>query len=165
MSLATNYFKNFNYTIDNNVIVTNLLNRAALKNIDVITKTKIYLPYLIKDGERPENIAEAYYGSTTYFWIIMFANNIRNLYEDWPRTQEVFDNYIIKKYGGLSYATQNIDHYEDESGNWVMGTEPLCTGITIYDYETQLNEKKRVINLIRVEYKGQLIKEFQNIFK
>lgn len=158
----TNYFQNFNYTIDGTRIITNLLNRAKLKTLDVITKTKIYEPYYIKDGETPESIAETYYGSTAYLWIIMFANNIRNVYEDWPRSQYIFDLYIETKYGSLSNATTTIHHYEDSEGNYVTISDH---SVTIYDYELELNESKRVINLIQAAYKSQLIKEFQKIFK
>ena len=75
----TNYFKNFERIISNDYVITNLLNRAKIRNLDTIIKSKIYEPYLIKDDETPESIAEAYYGSTTYIWIICFTNNIKNI--------------------------------------------------------------------------------------
>ena len=164
---STNYFQNFKYTLFNGVYLKNLLSRAELKNLDILTSTKTYLPYLIKDGERPEDIARYYYGSTSYFWIILLANNMKNIYEDWPRTQDVFDQYIIDKYGSLDYSKATINHYEDSNGNWIENTGDITTstGVTIYDYEYNLNEKKRIINLIRAEYKGQLVKEFQSMFQ
>lgn len=186
---ATNYFTNFNYTISNDIIIKNLLSRAKIKDVDTIVKTKIYTPYFIKDGDRPETIAEEYYGSTTYFWIIMFANNIKNIYEDWPRTQEALDEYITYKYRTLEEANILIHHYEDEDGNLVSDYETnnmmieknseihnnMMTGldykvfsitpISCYEYENRLNETKRIINLIRPQYITQLTTEFQKIFK
>ncbi len=184
---ATNYFKNFNYTISNEQIITNLLNRVKIKDVGYILKTKVYLPYFIKDGDRPETIAEEYYGSTSYFWIILFANDIKNIYEDWPRTQEALDEYITYKYKTLEEATSTTHHYEDEYGNHVTGyagnnllvmndtSNDEITGIdyrtfsvtpvTYYEYESNLNESKRIINLIRPQYVTQIATEFQKIFK
>jgi hypothetical protein len=179
---ATNYFQNFRYVYDYSLgtgtIIKNLLNRAQLKNIDVISKTKIYTPYLIRDGEKPETLAESFYGSTVYFWIILFANDIKNVLEDWPRTLDVFDSYIIDKYGDLNSSKTTIHHYEDSEGNLVrtnseyhdinpliLENQEVANPVYIYDYETSLNEQKRSINLIRPQYKNQLVKEFQKIFK
>ena len=168
---STTYFQLFNKTTNYGIIITNLLNRAEVRTADLITKTKIYAPYLIKDGETPEDIAERYYGSTTYFWIILYANNIRNIYEDWPSSQLQLDEYIIDKYKSIEYALGAIHHYEDSDGDWVnnidiaTGVTTNYTAVTIYDYETNINEKKRRINLIDVIYKTQLVKEFQTIFK
>lgn len=173
----TNYFQYFNTTTgsDNSTIITNLLNRANIYNMNVLLNSKIFIPYFIKDGDRPETIAETYYGSTAYFWIILIANNIKNIYEDWPRTQEAFDLYIEDKYFSLEYATSAIHHYEDSDGDWVqnpnkVGAWPNTfitppTAISIYEYEHDLNQNKRIINLIKNDYKSQIVKEFQNIFK
>jgi len=178
MITATNYFQNFGYISDNSIIIKNLLLRAELKSIDIITKSKIYTPYLIKDGETPEMVSEGLYGSSSYFWIILFANDIKNVYEDWPRVQEVFDSYIIDTYGTLEYSKTTVHHYEDSSGNWgrsnseyysnnnlILDYQYFDIPVYIYDYELSLNEMKRSINLIRPEYTTQLVKEFQKIFK
>jgi hypothetical protein len=183
----TNYFQYFNFTISNDTIIRNLLNRAKIIDMDIVLKTKLYTPYFIKDGERPETIAETYYGSTAYFWIILFTNNIENIYEGWPRTQEALDEYITYKYRTLEEANLKIHHYEDGEGNWIISSEwdnwitlinsnngemtgidytiEGITEISCYDYEVNLNEEKRIINLIRPQYLSQIVEEFQNIFK
>lgn len=164
----TNYFQGFDKIISNNYIITNLLNRAKIKNIEVVVGSKIYDSYIISDGEKPETIAEKYYGSTSYFWIVLFANNIKNIYEEWPKSQEVFDKYIIEKYNSVEYAKTNIHHFEDEDKFYI--TQDSWNGldktkISVYDYEMKINEDKRIINLIRPEYKNQIVREFQTLFK
>lgn len=164
----TNYFQGFDKIIFNSYIITNLLNRAKIKNIEVVIGSKIYDSYIISDGEKPETIAEKYYGSTSYFWIVLFANNIKNIYEEWPKSQEVFDKYVIEKYKSVEYAKTNIHHFEDEDGFHI--TQDSWNGldktkISVYDYEMKINEDKRIINLIRPEYKNQIVREFQNFFK
>lgn len=176
---ATNFFVNFNKILYNDRVATNIMNRAKISDLGVITTSKIYFPYLVKEGERPEDIAEEYYGSTSYFWLILLTNNVRNIYEDWPKTNDVLNLYIEEKYGSVEYALRTVHHYEDSLGNYINasidvveqdpnidywdGTENKK--ISIYEYEVDINDKKRIINLIRSDYKQQILKEFQNIFK
>lgn len=186
-TVSTNYFTYFNYTISNDTIIRNLLNRAKIKDVESVIKTKVYIPYFIKDGDRPETIAEEYYGSTTYFWVVLFANDIKNIYEDWPRSQEALDEYITYKYKTLENANLLIHHYEDSEGNWIPSLEwdSMMTAknfyngdetgldyvleereaISCYDYENAKNEEKRIINLIRPQYLSQIVNEFQTLFK
>lgn len=176
---ATNFFINFKKVLYNGRLATNIMNRAKLSDLNVITSSKVYFPYLIKDGERPEDIAERYYGATNYFWIILLANNIKNIYEDWPKTSDVLNDYITEKYGSVDYAQRTVHHYEDSLGNYINSTEEIVEQdpnidywdgtelrkISIFDYEVDKNDKKRIINLIRSDYTNQLLTEFQNIFK
>lgn len=175
---ATNYFRNFNKIVYNDRVSCNVLNRAKITNLGVITTSKIYFPYLIKDGERPEDIAEQYYGSTSFFWIILLANNIKNIYEDWPKTDDVLYQYIANKYGSIQNAQLNVHHYEDSLGNIINSSADVVeidpnidywdgselNRVTNFEYEVDNNDRKRNINLIRSEYKGQILKEFQNLF-
>jgi len=64
----------------------------------VTTNPLVYLPYTVQDGEKPEDIANWYYGSTDYTWLVLMANNIVDPYHQWPKNVEDFNNYMIKKY-------------------------------------------------------------------
>jgi hypothetical protein len=63
-----------------------------------ISNPFVFLPYTIEDGDRAEDIAYYYYGSTDYTWLVYLSNNILDPYHDWPLTQENFDGYLIEKY-------------------------------------------------------------------
>ena len=58
----------------------------------------LFLPYTVSEGERPEDIAQFYYGSVDYVWLIYLANNIIDPYHAWPMDEFTFNNYIINKY-------------------------------------------------------------------
>lgn len=180
---ATNYFNVFNRLVFDNKLAINLLNRANLVSLSESVIDNITIPYLVKDGERPEEIAEDYYGSTTFFWIILYMNNIKNIYEDWPKSDNVLYEYIKQKYGSIEYALTQVHHYEDAAGNVINKDRIISTAltnditdgldywdgsetkrVTYFEYETNLNDQKRVIKLLRPEYKSQIFKEFQNIF-
>ena len=165
---ATNYFSNFQYKLVDDVLITQLLNRAILKNTDVLVKSKIYYPYTVLDGEKPENVAEKYYQSTEYFWLVLLANNIKNIYEEWPKSLDVFHKFIIEKYSSLKLSQSTVDHYEDDEGYTISKSDwngDLTKAISQYDCEYKLNEEKRHISLIRIEYRDQIVREFNLMFK
>jgi len=102
------YFENFPVIDYNNVNVQNLLMRIRLLEGSKEQST-IYYPYVIKDGERAENLAFDYYDSTDYVWIIYLVNNIIDPYYDWPLSGVQFDRYIAKKYESSTGANDGIN--------------------------------------------------------
>jgi hypothetical protein len=68
----------------------------------VSTNPLLYLPYTVKEGQRPEDIANFYYGSTDYVWLVYISNNIIDPYHQWPMAEADFNNYLIEKYGEQS---------------------------------------------------------------
>lgn len=91
------------------VFVRNLLRRIALSE-DLTQGVGVFLSYDIKDGERPEHIAERMYGDPSFHWIVLLCNNIINPYHDWYKSGTVFEEYTQKKYSGFSvYLTKTDD--------------------------------------------------------
>jgi len=154
-------------------LVTLLLERVRFR--DVVRKNNmVFYPVTIQDGESPESMANKYYGAPGYHWIILLANNILNVYEEWPTAIGVIDDVINIKYKttqltGLQYAYQTIHHYQDFRGN-VIDYQTFLTlqysqrsAVTVYDYEIQLNENKRQIQLLDKSYVPQVLAELQTI--
>ena len=102
------YFENFPIINYNNINVQNLLIRIRLLEGSKQQST-IYYPYVIKDGERADNIAFNYYDSTDYVWIIYIVNNIIDTYYDWPLSSVQFDRYMSKKYESSPGANDGIN--------------------------------------------------------
>lgn len=168
MAQSTNYFSFFPKKIQDSYLITNLLARAKMRSAINLTQSKIFIPYTIKEGERPETISENIYGTTSYFWMVLYINEIKNIYEDWPKTAEVLNNYVINKYTSLEYAQNAAHHFEDSEGNWIGESDwdgTASTRYTLYDWEVKLNEDKRQIYLVRPEYQSKLAKEFKEIFR
>jgi hypothetical protein len=82
-----------------------------------ISNPYVFLPYTVEEGDRPEDIAHYYYGSTDYTWLVYLSNNMIDPYHDWPLSQENFDQYLIQKYqrrsGRKGYEV--IDWLQDEN--------------------------------------------------
>ena len=138
----------------------------------------LYLPYTVKEGERAEDVANFYYGSPDYVWLVWFSNDIVDPYNEWPRSQPDLKKFIIKKYQDQSGSqetlawtqntliTENIKHYKKSDGTLAspdsytlkatfdpdyIGGE--WTPVRFYDYEFEHNEEKRDIRLVNESYR------------
>jgi len=81
--------------------VRNLLRRIALSE-DIRKGDGVFLTYDIKDGERPEHIADRVYGDPTFHWLILLTNEIIDPYYGWYKSSTALEEYIQKKYNGYS---------------------------------------------------------------
>jgi hypothetical protein len=90
------------------VFARNLLRRIALSE-DMKSSDSAFLEYDIKDGERPEQIAEKVYGDPTFHWIILLTNDVIDPYHGWYKSSAAMEEYIQKKHGGYSVFFTNID--------------------------------------------------------
>ena len=80
---------------------------------DIRAEKTIYSPYIIKNGERPDQISYKEYGDEQYYWIILQINEITDYYNEWPLSQYELDEYITKKYGVV--GADEVRHYETTS--------------------------------------------------
>jgi hypothetical protein len=95
------YFENFP-TIDyEGQKVKDITRRSSFTEF-VAANPMLYLPFTIKEGERPEDIANYYYGSTDFTWLVYMSNNIIDPYHQWPMAEQDFNNYLVAKYGEQS---------------------------------------------------------------
>lgn len=162
----------------------------------------IYYDYVIKDTDKPEILAERYYGDPESYWIIMLSNKRLDPLYDWPLIDRNFDKYIINKYGSIEDSKTAVHKYEkiiktvDVSTNTEtirryditlseynalpnedLNPLQLTIGnktalmytyrniVYAYDYEFDLNEKKRNIKLIKSDYYQTIKSEFDDIMR
>jgi len=166
--MAKGYFNNIPSIEYGSKVARNLMTRPAIKTKLLNNPTLIY-DYTIVDGERPDQIADFYYGDVNFVWLIFLVNNIVDPYYDWPLTSNQFKDYIIDKYGSVENAknttiTTNIVHYKHntkgtiiskdsyDSGTYtwskLYGQTGNYTAVRQYEYELEQNEAKRDIKLI-----------------
>lgn len=54
--------------------------------------------YIVKDGEKPEDVANNFYGSYNYWWVVLLSNGIIDVENEWPKSnseiQYMFSNYL-----------------------------------------------------------------------
>ena len=172
-----NYFRNLprvGYDIngtgkDSFLSVTNIMKRVKFKP-SVLEDISNYYPYFVKEGERPDIIAHAQYGNIGYAYLIMLVNDIQDPNFDWPLSSQIFEKFIINKYGSVTLAIAGVKNYYqiiraevartgtservpevkfavDETTYDALDTADRST-LTDYDYEVELNDAKREIRLI-----------------
>jgi hypothetical protein len=145
-------------------LATNILIRVRKKMN--ITNASYFEQYFIQDGDRADTLAHQFYDDSTLHWLIMYANYMTNPYYDWPMTYYDLDKYVAKKYPN---NTNGIHHYEDEMGYIVDLPKDYNPDsqypkiITNFLYEEELNDKKRVINIIKFEYVNTILVEFKKL--
>lgn len=108
------YFPTIEYS---GSIATNLMVRGRVRELINKNSTAFY-NYIVSNGERPDHISYAYYGSTAYTWSILYANEIFDVLYDWPLSDREFESFIISKYGSI----ENTQSLADESMILTLGT-------------------------------------------
>ena len=99
------------------VLVKNLFRRVKLR--DDLKGSLTYLEnYYIKDGYRPDQVAEALYGSPAYDWVVIHTAGIINIRDEWPLSSKELYDYSLNKYGNKLneiryYVTKEV---KDSSG-------------------------------------------------
>ena len=145
-------------------LVKNIFRRVKARD-DLEKYTTQFEAYSIRDGETPSSLAYKFYEDQFLDWVFLVVNNITDVYEQWPKTEDDLLSFINEKYDD----PDTIHHYET---NEVLynGIVLVKEGITVnstfratmpdgsilseqasiypvsnYEYETFLNEKKRLI--------------------
>ena len=165
--------------------VKNIFKRAVLRE-DVINSYFQFNQYLIEGDDRPDNVASKVYGDANLDWVVLTTNNVINVRDEWPMSQNDLQNYLTNKYttAELSY----IHHYETlkiidadekliqpkgitvEEGHsitfvdrGVSRTESKIEAITYLQHEINLNDKKREINVLQPRYVELYLRDMADI--
>ena len=168
-------------------VVKNFFKRAVLRD-DVFNDVTNFTKYSVEGDERADQIAYDFYGDSGLDWVILTTNNIIHVRDEWPMGQQDFLTYLNEKY--TSEQLSNIHHYEtklirDSSGtlvqpeglhvdsnysitfldNGVSRTESSITSVTFLEHETNLNDEKRNINILKTDYLDIMLRDIKNIMK
>ena len=171
------------------ITVKNLFKRAKLRT-DIVNIITAFNYYQVEDNQRPEVVASKLYGDPELDWVILITNNITNVREQWPLGNNDLYNYMLDKYG-TEVALSSIHHYEtievkDEYDRLVvpsglqvdsnftvtytkfdntLSTISPVKQVTNYEYETNINEEKRKIRVLKPAYLSVVITDLRNIMK
>ena len=168
------YFTNFPFVLYDSVgngnfkVVTNLLKRVAVRS-KIKTNISYFDTYDVKEGETPEILADKLYDDPELHWVILLLNDITDRYHQWPQNTNQFIAYINDKYSNVD-ATH---HYEisQVSGDTTIkidiGTDNTghsgASVVTNYEYEEDLQDKKRKIRLLDPTYVEDFVAEFKKL--
>ena len=156
----------------------NLFKRAKIRD-DFFETATVFGYYSILGDDRPDNVAQKLYGDSSLDWVVLIANNIINVRDEWPMSQYDLERYLDNKYS--PEQLQEIHHYEtkevrlnpsmlllekglhvDASFKYVY-TEPggetrelsgsnIVTSVSHYQYEVDKNDEKRKIYTLKPNF-------------
>ena len=141
--------------------------------------------YTIRVNERPDQVAYKKYGNMGYDWVVLLCNNIINVYDEWPLSEDELERYIDSTYEEDAdsvhhWVTQRITDqrgrilvkedrvvpenytYTRPDGTLVPKDETVRP-ISVYDHETMKNDFKRNIYLLKKPYINGFVEEFSSL--
>mgnify|MGYP000870257444 CR=1 FL=1 len=135
MSNYFSYFPTIDHDLTNQgqtVKLTNILRRFKIPN-SLANKAEVYYEYDIQDGDRPDTIADKYYGDSKYAWLVLHFNNISDVHFDWPLDTYNFEGYILGKYGSLAAAQAQVHEYRIYLSKIRDGVKVPATAEVLFD--------------------------------
>ena len=163
----------------------NLFRRIKLSD-NAFSSPYVFNKYIIQEGDRPDTVAYKYYGDSSLDWLVIFGAAIINQRTDWPLTSDELYEFASKKYGNdltaiREYRTRQV---KDSDGRIILPAgyvvnqdftipnpdNPTSTlnpvqGITNWEYETEQNEKKKEINLVKPSFVPSIRREVETVMK
>ena len=194
-------FPNINYVSllpdrnknEERILVKNIFKRAKLRS-DIKFGITMFERYQVEENMRPEAIANKIYRDPELDWVILLVNNITNVRDQWPLSNNDLYNYMLDKYGqtGLTDA----HHYEtvelkDSDGRIMLQgglvvddefkfrysvrryngtlTDPNVINpvqvISNVEYEQRENDKKRQIRILKPAFVSGIVNDLRNVMK
>ena len=164
--------------ISDYITVKNFFKRGFLRE-DIFQNLTFFTKYSISGNDRPDNVAFEIYQDSTLDWLVLMANNIVNIQNEWPLSNVDFDELMLDKYGSYDTLFNGVHHYEtievkdardvkivnaglkvesdysitffDERADQMKTVTPTIP-VTNYQYEEKVNEDKRNIYLLQPRY-------------
>ena len=195
------YFKNFQNVLYDFTVRTD---KASIIDVvmDLTTRVSAFISpdsfnsltqqYVVRNGETPDIISGNLYGEPLYHWTIMYINGIADIPSEWPMSDAMLAEYMIRVYGTQvdapkypdpqEYAKYQADNtYTMRTGVGQEGVYKLPERIVMdYNYvaaqygsawieyitnatwEIERNEAKRVIKVIQPQFIEDFVSQFMS---
>ncbi len=166
------------------VRVKNLFRRVKLRD-DLQNVFTLFNKYIVKDGARPDTVAEELYSASDLDWVVLITAGIVNVREQWPLSDKDLYNFALNKYGLANlnavkyYVTTEVKDSNKrlvlpagkvvdssftipDPSNGLATLNPV-TAVSNYEYEVDKNNKKRELYILKPEYLGLFLTDMRKI--
>ena len=168
-------------------VVKNIFKRAVIRD-DIFNEITAFTKYSVVGDESPDQVAYQFYNDSGLDWVILATNNIIHVRDEWPMGNQDFLTYLNGKYTEAELA--NIHHYEtkiirDSSGtliqpegkrvpagytvnfldNGTLRSESSLTSFSFLEHETNINDNKRNINVLKGPYLNLFLENIEDIME
>lgn len=146
----------------------------------LLSRAVLFYTYSVRDGERPDVVADKFYGNSKLDWLVLMSNRVHDPLWNWTMGYNDLMAYISAKYGSMDAALRGTHHYEqiiqeaDEQSDGTPIPEQFINidyvtflslpstqtrEVSLFDWEIAKNETNRQIRIIRNEYLSQILTE------
>ena len=151
-------------------LVCDLWRRIKIRD-KIKNEASLYSEYFVRDGERPETIAERHFGSPELHWIVLIANDVTDGLHGWPLSFQAFEEFVNDKYENPGA----IHHYEKVQtsgpqtsidGSHLIecnGTDPEAQAVSNREFEQREQDRISRIKLISPSFLPIIIEEFERL--
>ena len=115
------------------VLAKNIFKKMKIRD-DLQDVFTIFNKYVIREGQRPDTLAEALYGKSDLDWVILISAGIINVRDEWPMSDHELYEYVVNKYTTnrlesteleIQQAISAVHHYEttevkDDQGRLIL---------------------------------------------
>ena len=170
------------------VVAKNFFRRYQV-NPDVFSYAVYFRKYAVEEGERLDTIADKAYGNPFFDWIIAITNNmvtpqfglplsendlrksIESSYDNPYSEIKYYKTYELKNSTGTIVLKENLivdqrfynspfKYWDGTNVKQKIGSE-ISRPVTIFEYESDENEKKREIFLLKPRYLDAFLSDFR----
>lgn len=142
-------FKRIAYDIEGNGVKQSLVNLTSNVAISskLIDNVSFYSYVNVHDGERMEQLSYRIYGTVDFYWTFILVNkNLKNIWNDWPKSNAQIDEYVSFKYPGTAVLINPMDLYRTEYYNSSDMVAKFKVGDEVYS-GNPITKKAVVINI------------------
>lgn len=83
-------------------VLTDLTSSVIISDA-LVDNTSFYNHIVVNDGERIDQLSQRLYGTPDYYWTFILINkNIKNVWQDWPKSTNQIIEYCQSKHSGFS---------------------------------------------------------------
>lgn len=190
MSHYFSYLPNIQYRINGSgetrkETVTDITRRFKIVQL-LNSREAIYYNYSVQDGDRPDIVAEKFYGDSKLDWVVLLPNEIHDRYFQWVMSQREFESFVRKKYGSIASAQAQVHHYEQilspsqvlNDGTVIPERKVIVDETTYnslairsrrlvsaYDEENNRNESHREIKLVEPGFVSDIVRNARRFYQ
>ena len=101
------------------LFVKNIWRRAEILT-EYKSQVTIFNEITVQDGERPEDVATAFYNNPFYNWTVLIANDVVDVYSQWPRSITQLQDFINQKYDNPQATKHHVTTQVKDAKNNVI---------------------------------------------
>jgi hypothetical protein len=180
--MAKGLFKNLPIIEYEGKLARNLMVSTKIVK-DAFNEPNAFFRYTINDNESPEEVAFIFYGSIFFTWLVLYSNDILDVYNEWPKTYRQMTDFYVQKYGSVPEAKEQILHYKNSKYNFTINPDTYTRfantdfvdatiqvdregwyPVTAFDYHEERNDNLRNIKLIDPSFLDQIQEESERLF-